>query len=234
MKEDNPLREDTSQVSGTDSETEVKKDQMISVGYKPNSWQWCSSLKGQWLQQWLTMWTCVSVVFQDQAAKWHLCQLGGHGALPPLLPHPISKWRQGRVDEGREGELGCSHTQSPKGIWIGQQRLALLHYALKTQAEEGFEGPKSQGHWLLGESKKAFLRKQCWSWGLLEDVMKNVSGRGESTCKGSVAGGSMESVRSWEGWCGWSGELEVEVSGEVGRARPCMKELCLCSKYNGK
>lgn len=37
MKEDNPLREDTSQVSGTDTETEVKKDQMISVGYKPNS-----------------------------------------------------------------------------------------------------------------------------------------------------------------------------------------------------
>lgn len=33
----------------------------------------------------------VWAVFQNQAAKQHLCRLGGLGALPPLLPHPISK-----------------------------------------------------------------------------------------------------------------------------------------------
>lgn len=33
----------------------------------------------------------VWAVFQNQAAKRHLCRLGGLGALPPLFPHPISK-----------------------------------------------------------------------------------------------------------------------------------------------
>lgn len=74
------------------------------MGYKSNSWQWCSRLKGQWPQQWLMMWMSILAVFQDQAAKRHLWHLSGHGALPPLLPHPISKWRQRRVSEGREGE----------------------------------------------------------------------------------------------------------------------------------
>ena len=49
--------------------------------------------------------------------------------------------------------------------------------------------------------------------------------------RGGQEHGECEKLRRLA-WLEWG--IEVEVSGEVGRARPWMKEFCLCSKYSGK
>ena len=115
---------------------------MISAGYKSDSWQWCSRLKGQWPQLWLMMWMTVLAVFQDQAAEWHLWQLGGHGALPALFPHPVSKWRQRRVMRGEEGSHP-PYTGMHRGLERSAETCSLIW------------GPKSTGRRRLRRSQES-------------------------------------------------------------------------------
>lgn len=86
----NPLKEDTSQVgSAGPEEAKLKKIDLSGVQ---------AELLPVMLKADRSVTAAVThdvnvvlAVFQNQAAKRHLCQLGGLGALPPLLPHPISK-----------------------------------------------------------------------------------------------------------------------------------------------
>lgn len=47
----------------------------------------------------------------------------------------------------------------------------------------------------------------------VEDIVKSISGRGESMCKGSVQGRRMESMRNREGCHVWNGEWRWSCLG---------------------
>ncbi|KAB1280419.1 Stimulated by retinoic acid gene 6 protein-like [Camelus dromedarius] len=58
---------------------------------------------------------CSLAVFQYQAAKWHLYQFSGHGALPPLLPHPIREYTQ-RPCRGKERGVEGEELRGPEEL----------------------------------------------------------------------------------------------------------------------